>query len=249
MQALIPAAGHGTRFLPVTRVVPKEMLPIGSKPAVQLIAEEAVAAGATAVTFVISPGKELIRRYFEEEPLSVPIRWAYQNEQKGLGHAVLQAADLFADEKDPVLVLLGDAVVTGGTASTALAEVSRSRDGASVVGLERVPREKISRYGVAAGTQVDAWPYEAYALTDLVEKPAPEQAPSDLAVAGRYLLDPSIFRLLADQKPGHAGEIQLTDAIRRLMADKPVFGCRYPGRRHDIGNPAGYLETLNAYAH
>ena len=153
MKALIPAAGHGTRFLPVTRVVPKEMLPVGSKPAIQLIVEEALAAGADEVVIVTSPEKEIIKRYFDGDPdLAGRIRWAYQTEQKGLGHAVLQAAEALADETDPVLVLLGDALVSGEAPSAAMAAISRAHNGASVVGLERVPRERISRYGIVAGT-------------------------------------------------------------------------------------------------
>ena len=224
MKALIPAAGHGTRFLPVTRVVPKEMLPVGSKPAIQLIVEEALAAGADEVVIVTSPEKEIIKRYFDGDPdLAARIRWAYQTEQKGLGHAVLQAAEALAGETEPVLVLLGDALVSGEAPSAAMAAISRAHDGASVVGLERVPRERISRYGIV-------------------------NAPSDLAIAGRYLLHPDIFALLASQTPGHGGEIQLTDSIRRLLAARPVYGYRYPGHRHDIGNPQGYLETLQAFA-
>ena len=246
MKALIPAAGHGTRFLPVTRVVPKEMLPIGSKPAIHLIVEEALAAGADEVVIVISPEKEIIRRYFDGDPaLAARIRWAFQTEQKGLGHAVLQGAPLLANETEPVLVLLGDALVSGEAPSTAMASISRAHGGASVVGLEEVPLEKASRYGIVRGEAIEE---RVLKLDDLVEKPAPEAAPSRLAIAGRYLLDPAIFTLLATQTPGHGGEIQLTDAIRRLLADKPVYGYRYPGRRHDIGNPAGYLETLKAFA-
>ena len=246
MKAIIPAAGHGTRFLPVTRVVPKEMLPVGSKPAIHLIAEEALAAGADEVVVVISQEKDLIRRYFDgDDELAPRMRWIMQTEQRGLGHAVLQCASLLADEKEPVLVLLGDALVSGEAPSSAMAEISREHGGVSVVGLEEVPQEKVSRYGIVKGEQVAE---RVLKLSDLVEKPSPENAPSRLAIAGRYLLDPAIFGLLATQTPGHGGEIQLTDSIRRLLADRPVYGYRYPGRRHDIGNPAGYLETLMAWA-
>ena len=246
MKALIPAAGHGTRFLPVTRVVPKEMLPVGAKPAIQLIVEEALAAGADEVVIVISPEKEIVRKYFDgDAALASRIRWAWQTEQRGLGHAVLQGAPLLAQEREPVLVLLGDALVSGEAPSAAMAAISRAHGGASVVGLEEVPLEKVSRYGIVKGTQVDE---RVWKLDDLVEKPAPEAAPSRLAIAGRYLLDPAIFDLLATQTPGHGGEIQLTDSIRRLLAEKSVYGYRYPGHRHDIGNPAGYLETLNAFS-
>ena len=258
MKALIPAAGHGTRFLPVTRVVPKEMLPIGAKPALQLIVEEALAAGADEVVIVISPEKEIIRRYFEGDPELAPrIRWSSQTEQKGLGHAVLQAADALADEQEPVLVLLGDARVSGEAPSATMAVISQAYGGASVVGLEEVPLERVSRYGIVKGSNglngVNA-PNglkdldRIVKIEDLVEKPAPDKAPSRLAIAGRYLLDPAIFGLLASQTAGVGGEIQLTDAIRRLLDLKPAYGYRYPGTRHDIGNPAGYLKALQAFA-
>ena len=255
MKALIPAAGHGTRFLPVTRVVPKEMLPIGAKPALQLIVEEALAAGADEVVIVISPEKEIIRRYFEGDPELAPrIRWSLQTEQKGLGHAVLQAADALADEREPVLVLLGDALVSGEAPSATMAAISQAYGGASVVGLEEVPLERVSRYGIVKGLEgfrgLDGLKDldRIVKIEDLVEKPAPDKAPSRLAIAGRYLLDPAIFNLLASQTAGVGGEIQLTDAIRRLLDIKPAYGYRYPGTRHDIGNPAGYLKALQAFA-
>ena len=255
MKALIPAAGHGTRFLPVTRVVPKEMLPIGAKPALQLIVEEALAAGADEVVIVISPEKEIIRRYFEgDSELAPRIRWAFQTEQKGLGHAVLQAADALAGEQEPVLVLLGDALVSGEAPSATMAAISQACGGASVVGLEEVPLERVSRYGIVKGLNAPNGVNglkdldRIVKIEDLVEKPAPDKAPSRLAIAGRYLLDPAIFGLLASQTAGVGGEIQLTDAIRRLLDIKPAYGYRYPGMRHDIGNPAGYLKALQAFA-
>ena len=239
MTAIIPAAGKGTRFLPVTRAVPKEMLPVGAKPAIQLIVEEAIDAGADDVVIVISEEKEIIRRYFEgDAELSAKIRFVYQHEQKGLGHAVLQAGG--SRDPGPVLVLLGDALVSGSNPSRAMVELSRARGGASVVGLERVPPEKVSRYGIV---KADA----EMKISDLVEKPRPEAAPSDLAIAGRYLLDGAVFDLLATQEAGHGGEIQLTDSIRRLLADKAVYGYIYPGRRQDIGNPQGYFKALEAF--
>ena len=137
-----------------------------------------------------------------------------------------------------MLVLLGDALVAGGNAASELAAVSAAHGGASVVGLERVPRERVSRYGIVR-TDGDR-------IVDMVEKPSPEEAPSDLAIAGRYILDTAVFELLATQPPGKGGEIQLTDAIRRLAAEKPVYGCVYSGRRQDIGSPAGYLAALKA---
>ena len=273
MKAVIPAAGYGTRFLPASKTIPKEMLPIGAKPAIQLIVEEAGEAGADEVVVVTSRGKPSLMRHFSPDPewrarcakkpeadaglarleeLGRKITWVYQEEQKGLGHAVLQAADALRGEKEPVLVLLGDALVSGERPSAAMAEVSRAFGGASVVGLEEVPLEKVSRYGIVKGERVElpagsSAKGVAYRLSDLVEKPSPAEAPSRLAIAGRYLLDPDVFGLLASQTPGVGGEIQLTDSIRRLLAGHDVYGYRYSGRRHDIGNPQGYFETLQAF--
>ena len=237
MKAIIPAAGHGTRFLPVTRVVPKEMLPIGAKPALELIVEEARSAGADEIILVISHGKELIREYFKDDPA---IRFVYQEEQKGLGHAVLMASSLIPDPSSLLLILLGDALVAGCNAAKAMAEVSAAHGNASVIGLERVPQEKVSRYGIVK--------MDGECIVDLVEKPSPEEAPSDLAIAGRYLLDAKIFDYLRTQTPGKGGEIQLTDAIRRMIvADgSQLLGYVYPGKRQDIGNPKGYFEALKA---
>jgi len=236
MKAIIPAAGLGTRFLPVTRAVPKEMLPIGSKPALELLVEEAKGAGAEEIVVVISPGKELIREYFKGD---ASISFVYQREQRGLGHAVLQAADAVRGETSKLLVLLGDAVVVGCNASLEMVRFSASHGGASVLGLEHVPMEKVSRYGIVK--------MEGDAVVGIVEKPRREDAPSDLAVAGRYLLDPSVMDFLAGQGAGYGGEIQLTDAIGRMIAEKPFVGFAYPGRRQDIGNPEGYFKALEAY--
>ncbi len=270
MKALIPAAGYGTRFLPATKTVPKEMLPIGAKPAIQLIVEEALAAGADEVVIVTSPDKpsiqahfaadevwrtrcakkpELLRELEHLEAIGRKIKWVFQTEQKGLGHAVLQASPMLADEREPVLVLLGDALVSGASPSAAMAAISREFGGASVVGLEEVPLERVSRYGIVAGEAVASaagGEGRVFKLHDLVEKPSPAASPSRLAIAGRYLLSPIIFDLLSSQTPGVGGEIQLTDAIRRMLEDCPAYGYRYPGKRHDIGNPAGYLQALQA---
>jgi len=231
MKAIIPAAGLGTRFLPVTRVVPKEMLPIGAKPALELIVDEARAAGADEIVIVISEGKELIRKYFEGQG---DIRFVYQKEQKGLGHAVLQA-----EIDDDVLILLGDALVVGCCAAKEMVEVSKAHGGAAVIGCERVPKEKVSRYGIMK--------LDGDRIVDMVEKPAVEEAPSDIAVAGRYLLPAAIFGYLKTQTPGKGGEIQLTDAIRRMLSEREAYAYVYPGKRQDIGNPDGYFAALEAY--
>lgn len=230
MKAIIPAAGLGTRFLPVTRVVPKEMLPIGSVPALELIVSEAKSAGAEEIVIVISRAKEMIRTYFADEK---KVRFAYQEEQLGLGHAVASAGI-----DDDVLILLGDAVVSGGEACSKMVELAKRSGAAGVIGCERVPAEKVSKYGIMK--------LEGGRIVDIVEKPAPHEAPSDIAVAGRYFLPREIFEILSTQEPGKGGEIQLTDAIRRLIKDKEILAYQYPGRRYDIGNPKGYFEALCA---
>ena len=246
MKAIIPAAGHGTRFLPVTKVVPKEMLPIGSKPALELIVDEAKSAGADEIILIISHGKELIREYFKDDP---SVRFVYQEEQRGLGHAILMAEQSLGGRQN-VLVLLGDCLVAGCNAAKEMVALSAANGNASVIGLERVPPEKVSRYGIVKR--------EGERIVDLVEKPSPEEAPSDLAIAGRYLLDAKIFDFLKTQTPGKGGEIQLTDAIRRMIGAVPqspnhpitqspnLIGYVYPGKRQDIGNPKGYFEALKA---
>ena len=246
MTAIIPAAGLGTRFLPLTRAVPKEMLPIGAKPALQVIVDEALEAGCDEVIVIISHAKELVRKYFSEDPRYAGlIRWVYQEEQHGLGHAVLQVSGLqgfrVAGLREPVLILLGDAVISGCAASKEMAALSKANGGASVIGCEHVPPEKVSRYGILK--------VEGGTVVDLVEKPSVAEAPSDLAIAGRYLLDARIFDYLKTQTPGKGGEIQLTDAIRRMVREGGVslVPYAYPGKRHDIGNPQGYYETLKAF--
>lgn len=268
MKAIIPAAGQGTRFYPVAKSIPKEMLPIGNKPAIQHIVEEAVAAGAEEVIIVTSPDKPALMQYFTPnselqkrlvnrpeqlasiehlDQLSTKVRFVFQYEQAGLGHAVLQAASLLEKEKEPVLVLLGDALVHSAVpCSCELVKISNRWGGASVVGLERVAREKVSRYGIVEGELADD--PAVLKLHRLIEKPAQGETSSDLAIAGRYLLDPQIFKYLAQGRRGHGGEFQLTDAIQTLLAEKAVYGYQYPGKRYDIGNPEGYLEALTGFS-
>ena len=240
MKALIPAAGHGTRFAPFTKLVPKEMLPIGARPAIALIVDEAIEAGADEVVIITSPEKPLLKKWFEIEPPKVKITWIDQLEQHGLGHAVLQAANLFCEKDDKVLILLGDALVSGGCASKAMVERSEALGGVAVIGVEEVPLEKVSLYGIMK--------VEDDYIVDMVEKPSVDEAPSRLAVAGRYLLPVKIFEYLKTQTPGKGGEIQLTDSIKRMIADGTKLAPYvYHGKRQDIGNPAGYYETLAAF--
>jgi UTP--glucose-1-phosphate uridylyltransferase len=268
MKAIIPAAGFGTRFFPVSKVIPKELLPIGGRPAIQLIVEEALEAGAQEVIIVNSPNKNQLVDYFRNDPLwhsrlsgrpdacrelqhleeiSERTVFVEQTEQLGLGHAVLQAAPLLENETEPILILLGDALIAGECcASAAMAAISKQHDNASVVGLEKVPTEKISRYGIVEVESDNA--DNVYRVRSLVEKPDAEKAPSNLAIAGRYLLAPKIFDLLKNTAPGHGDEIQLTDAINVLAQQHPVFGYCYAGKRFDIGNPQGYLQTLQEFS-
>ena len=268
MKAIIPAAGHGTRFYPVAKSIPKEMLPIGNKPAIQHIVEEAIAAGAEEVIIVTSPDKPALMQYFAPntelqkrlihrpeqlaaiehlDQLSKKVRFVFQHEQAGLGHAVLQATHLVEHEKEPVLILLGDALVRSTVpCACEMVDISRRLGGISVVGLEQVSVEKVSRYGIVDGEKTGD--IAVWKLRRLVEKPTPEEAPSDLAIAGRYLLDPEIFTYLKQERIGHGGEIQLTDAIQCLLADKEIYGFQYPGKRFDIGNPEGYLEALLGFS-
>ncbi len=267
MLAIIPAAGFGTRFLPASKVIPKEMLPIGDRPAIQWIVEEALDAGADEVIIVTSPDKPSLQAHFTPDPvwqtrlranpgaraalarldaISVTVRFVFQTEQRGLGHAVAQAAPFVRAAAEPVLILLGDALVQGSApCSRELVTRSRANGGASIIGLERVPPENVSRYGIAAVEPTSDGRF--YRVTDLVEKPDATAAPSDLAIAGRYLLDPRIFDFLAHEQIGYGGEIQLTDAIRQLLPLAPVYGYRYPGERFDIGNPRGYQSAVAAY--
>lgn len=266
-KAVIPAAGLGTRFLPATVAVPKEMLTLGDRPAIQWIVEEALAAGVEEIILVTSASKPAIRAHFEPRPellrqvaakgpsrtldalehlreIGTHLRFVEQQEQLGLGHAVLCAAPYVRDE--PFLVLLGDALVRGPRPAAAqLADAWRETGGPTVIGLERVPVEKVQRYGIVAGTPIRD---RLWRLSDLIEKPAPKDAPSDLAIAGRYILSPRVLDFLAEGQRGHGGEIQLTDALRRLVREEPVFGVQYEGERHDIGNALDYADAVLAYA-
>lgn len=252
-KAIIPAAGRGTRFLPATKVTPKELFPLASKPVIHWIAEEAVAAGVEEVVIVISPEKEAIRAYFQPsdddgEGLAALLARArfsfvYQAQPEGLGDAVLCAREAVGNEA--ALVLLGDGpILATPPASAQLVDCYR-HCGGSVIGLRRVPDEACSSYGIVAG---EALGPRLHRLDSLVEKPPPGEAPSNLAIAGRYLLTPQIFPLLAEQAPGVGGEVQLTDAIASLLAREAVHGYVYEGERFDVGHPEGYLAAQLAYA-
>ena len=259
-KAIFPVAGLGTRFLPATKSSPKEMLPLIDKPLVQYVVEEAVAAGIEQIIFVTGRTKRAIEDHFDSSPelenhleekgkeetlqevreLSdlVDIFYVRQKKALGLGHAILCARDFIGNE--PFAVLLGDDIIDAPTPCLKqLLEVYEQQHG-SVLALEQVPLEQISSYGCVAVNRITE---RVVQVTDMVEKPKREEAPSDLAIIGRYVLTPAIFPILERQEPGRGGEIQLTDAIKRLSQDEAVYGCLFEGLRHDCGDKLGFLKA------
>ncbi len=267
-KAVFPAAGLGTRFLPATKAQPKEMLPLVDKPIIQYGVEEAVASGVSNIILVTGRGKNAIEDHFdvsveletfldargkrdqldEVRKISNLINFAYvrQGEPLGLGHAVLVARELVGDE--PFAVLLGDDVIDADPpAIKQLIDVFERVKG-PVLAVERVPRENISSYGViAVDSSVDLGK-GVYQVRDLVEKPPREEAPSDLAIIGRYVLTPDIFPALAATKTDRTGEIQLTNGLRELVKSRPIYACEVKGVRHDTGNKLGYLKAMVYFA-
>jgi UTP--glucose-1-phosphate uridylyltransferase len=264
-KGVIPAAGLGTRFLPATKAVPKELLPIVDKPTIQYIVEEAVASGIEEIILITARGKEGIEDHFDvsvelEETLKkkkkedllrmvrdlsemVRVVAIRQKEPKGLGHAVLCAHEAVGEE--PFAVLLGDDIVDAAPPCLAqMMEVSRQKGG-GVIALLRVPEAETHLYGIIRGEQVDE---RIYQIAEMVEKPKPEQAPSNLAVIGRYVLPPEIFPILKKTSPGKGGEIQLTDALQELARRTPLYGYEFLGDRYDAGDKVGYLQANIAFA-
>jgi len=266
-KAVFPVAGLGTRFLPATKANPKEMLPIVDKPLIQYAAEEAITAGADELIFVTSSSKRAIEDHFDKNyeletelerkgktellsivrdvvPQGVNCVYVRQPEALGLGHAVLCARKVVGD--DPFAVILADDLIDGnGTPCLAQMAALFERERCSILGVEEVAREETGRYGI-----VDAEPCEESIceLRAIVEKPRPDEAPSTLAVVGRYILTPRIFDHLEQVAPGAGGEIQLTDAISGLLGEERILGYRFHGRRYDCGSKLGYLEATVEYA-
>ena len=259
-KAVFPVAGLGTRFLPATKSSPKEMLPLIDKPLVQYVVEEAVAAGIEQILFVTGRSKRAIEDHFDisfeleallyekgkDAELSqirhiaemVNIFYVRQKEALGLGHAILCAREFVGQE--PFAVLLGDDIIDAEKPCLGqLLDVYNKYRG-SVLALEQVPLENISSYGCVKANVISERVYE---VIDMVEKPKREEAPSDLAIIGRYVLTPDIFPILAKQTPGKGGEIQLTDAILRLSKEEAIYGCRFDGIRHDCGDKLGFLKA------
>ena len=257
--AIIPAAGLGTRFLPATKAQPKEMLPIVDTPAIQFIVEEAVASGIEELLIITGRNKRSIEDHFDrslelemqlkehgkydmlkmvEEISDIQIHFIRQKEARGLGHAVLCARQFVGAE--PFAVLLGDDLVDAKVPCLAQLIDVYEDYGGSVLGVQQVPQSQVSRYGIVAPRQVKPNVWQAI---DLVEKPEAEKAPSRLAVLGRYVLTPAIFDILEHTKPGAGEEIQLTDAICELARKEEVYAYRFEGRRYDIGDKEGFLEA------
>jgi UTP--glucose-1-phosphate uridylyltransferase len=260
-KAIFPVAGLGTRFLPATKSSPKEMLALIDKPLVQYVVEEAVAAGIEQIIFVTGRTKRAIEDHFDSSPEleshleqkgkdetlqevrdladMVDIFYVRQKKAMGLGHAILCARDFIGNE--PFAVLLGDDIIDA-PANPCLRQLLDvyERYNCSVLALEQVPMEQISSYGCVAVNRITDRVME---VTDMIEKPKREEAPSDMAIIGRYVLTPAIFPILEKQEAGRGGEIQLTDAIKRLSQHEAVYGCLFEGLRHDCGDKLGFLKA------
>jgi UTP--glucose-1-phosphate uridylyltransferase len=265
-KAVFPAAGLGTRFLPATKAQPKEMLPLVDKPMIQYVVEEAVASGLSEIIVVTGRGKRAIEDHFDsafeleyylndrgktDELAQIKtiselasVSYVRQREPLGLGHAILCARSLVGDE--PFAVFLGDDII-GATATPCMRQLLDVSDRyeAPVLAVERVPHQKIQQYGVIKGRPVDRCVHE---IQDLVEKPKPEDAPSDLAIIGRYVLPPEIFEILAGTGADSRGEIQLTDALRVLRSRRPIYAVEFEGRRYDTGDKLGFLKATVEFA-
>jgi len=261
-KAVFPVAGLGSRFLPVTKASPKEMLPVVDKPLIQFAVEEAAAAGITEMIFVTGRNKRAIEDHFDKAyeletelerknknvlldmvrsvlPEGVRCIYLRQAEPLGLGHAVLCAQPVVGDE--PFAVILADDLMDSQPPAMARMAQVFAREGASLLGVEEVPRDQTQSYGIVT---IDKMVDDLARIHSIVEKPKPAAAPSNLAVIGRYVLTPRVFEMLGSVTPGAGGEIQLTDAISKLLMHEQVFALRLPGRRYDCGSKLGYLQAM-----
>jgi len=259
-KAIIPAAGLGTRFLPATKAVPKEMLPIVDKPAIQYTVEEAAASGIEQILIISATGKGAIEDHFDRSvELETALRqrddterldqieaiaemaevfYIRQKAPLGLGHAVAAAASFVGDE--PFAVLLGDDIVVNPIPCLRQLLDIHEQYGTSVVGVQEVGRDDVSKYGIVDGDEVGRG---LFRLTGVVEKPAAELAPSRMAVMGRYVITPALFPILSETAPGIGGEVQLTDALNTLLGHEAVYAAAFSGRRYDVGSKQGFLEA------
>ena len=260
-KAVIPAAGLGTRFLPATKAMPKEMLPIVDKPTIQYIIEEAIASGIEEILIITGKSKRAIEDHFDrscelEQELEkknntellklvqhvsemVDIHYIRQKDPNGLGHAVYCAKTFVGDE--PFAVLLGDDVVYNDE-NPCLSQMMKAYDqyGASILGVQEVALSEVNKYGIVEGNKIAD---RVYNVDDLVEKPQIDEAPSNVAILGRYIITPAIFDILEHTAPGKNGEIQLTDALRVLAKEEKMFAYNFVGKRYDVGNKQGFLEA------
>ena len=267
-KAVIPAAGYGTRFLPATKATPKEMLPIVDKPTIQYIVEEALASGIEELLIVSGHGKRAIEDYFDSAPAleaelrkkgktdllqivqetaDINVHYIRQRYMRGLGDAILCAKTFMGDE--PFAVLLGDDVVyhPERPALRQLIDVYEETGG-SVLGCQQVPDEKVSSYGIVAGTPVTEGRENLLRVSDMIEKPSLAEAPSHFAVLGRYIIEPEIFAILENTKPGKGGEVQLTDALKVLAKLDNVYAYAFEGKRYDLGDKLGFLKATVEFA-
>ncbi|MBD8004745.1 UTP--glucose-1-phosphate uridylyltransferase GalU [Bacillus norwichensis] len=259
-KAIIPAAGLGTRFLPATKAMPKEMLPIVDKPAIQYIVEEAINSGIEDIIIVTGKGKRAIEDHFDhsfeleqnliekgkfelldqvQKPSKLAdIHYIRQKEPKGLGHAVWCARKFIGDE--PFVVLLGDDIIISEKPCLKQMIDQYERYNASIIGVQVVGKEEVSRYGIVDSLHIRD---RLYNVEGLIEKPDKDEAPSNLAIMGRYILTPKIFGILAEQEPGSGDEIQLTDAVARLNQCEAVYAYEFEGVRYDVGEKMGFIQT------
>lgn len=264
-KAVFPAAGLGTRFLPATKAQPKEMLPIVDKPTIQYVVEEAVQSGIQDVIIVTGRGKNAIEDHFDRsleleqvllqkgktdlvaeiQKISSLISVSYirQKEPLGLGHAILVTRNLIGNE--PFAVFLGDDIIDSSVPCMAQMLRAFERYESAIVAVQEVTRQEVRHYGIIDGIQVSDGIFQ---VKDMVEKPDPEKAPSNLAIIGRYILPPQIFDLLEETKPDEGGEIQLTNALRALLGTQRIYGYRFEGKRYDAGNKLGFLKATVEFA-
>jgi len=259
-KAVFPAAGLGTRFLPATKASPKEMMPLVDKPLIQYVVEEAVSSGIDQVVVITGRGKRAIEDHFDvafelEEDLKAKgkhkllsevqrianlVTFCYIRQKKalGLGHAVLMAKRIIGDEA--FAVLLGDDIIDSEVPALHQMMEVYTRYPATILAIQKVPKSQTQQYGIIDGKKIEDG---IYLVRDLVEKPSPDEAPSNLAIIGRYILTPEIFNSLENTKPGKGGEIQLTDGLKLLMDKQPIYAYEFQGARHDAGDKLGFLKA------
>ena len=264
-KAIIPAAGLGTRFLPATKAQPKEMLPIVDKPTIQYIVEEAIASGIEEILIITGRNKKSIEDHFDksieleleleksgkEELLElvrdisdmVDIHYIRQKEPRGLGHAIHCAKTFVGNE--PFAVLLGDDVVDSEVPCLKQLIDCFSEYNTTILGVQTVPKENVCKYGIVDGIHIED---RVYKVKDLVEKPSIEEAPSNVAILGRYIITPEIFNILENTKPGKGNEIQLTDALKTLISKEAMYAYNFDGKRYDVGDKLGFLQATIEFA-